>query len=169
MKPAFRIILALSFPLAACGHSGRDLSLDQTTTALACASANDPDCIPAKDADAGTPRPGLDECYGNGDCEYGEVCERRHGVSLCQPQDDGRHGHDDGYGGSGGYADDDGHGGYAGDDSRDRPDGGTAACDPTSGDDDQPKSAAHGGCDDADRHGDDGYYEDRSGSNSGRH
>jgi hypothetical protein len=168
MKPAFRIILALSFSLAACGHSGRDLSLDQTTTALACASASDRDCTPVEDSDAGAPRPGLDECYGNGDCEYGEVCERRHGVSLCQPEDEGRYGHDDGYGGSGGSGGDDSHGGYGGDDSSDRPDGGTAACDPAYADD-QPKSAAHDDCDDADHHDDDYYYEDRSGSNSGRH
>jgi hypothetical protein len=156
MKPAFRIILALSFPLAACGHSGRDLSLDQTTTALACATVNDRDCAPAEDADAGAPGPGLDECYGNGDCEYGEVCERRHGVSLCQPEDDGRHGHDEGYDG------------YGGGGSNDRPDGGTAACDPIDGGDDHPKSADDDGHEDAD-HRDGEDDEDRSGSNSGRH
>src|SRR6188508_374843 len=81
MKPAFRIILALSFSLTACGHSKPDLFLDQTTTALECGSSNAPDCTASGDADAGPPRPELDACYGDGDCEYGDVCERRHGVS----------------------------------------------------------------------------------------
>jgi hypothetical protein len=164
MKSAIRIILALSLPLVACGHSKPDLFLDQTTTALECASSDDPECAAGGDstrhsgeyADAGAARPRLDECYGDGDCEYGEVCERRHGVSLCQPEDDGQHGPDDaGCGGSGGD-DDDGYGGHAGDSSAD--DAGSAGC----AGDDHPK-----GADDCSGEGDDD--EDRSGSNSGRH
>jgi len=135
MNPAFRIILALSLPLplSACGQSKPELFLDRTTTALECAAANDPDCADrgprasGEDADAGAPRPAAaddddddddGECDRDADCEYGEVCERRHGVSSCQPEA-GRHGDDDGLGGSGGdagYADDHHSGG---DDARD--------------------------------------------------
>lgn len=147
MKPAFRIILALSFSLAACGHSKPELSLDQTTTALECASSHAPGCPASGDADAGSLRPELDECYGDGDCEYGEVCERRHGLSLCLPGD-GRHGRDDGNGGHGGD---------------DRPDGGAPTCAPTD-------AADHHSTRDDDCNRDDGDRdEDRSGSNSGRH
>jgi len=67
MKPAFRIILALSFSLAACGHSKPDLFLDQTTTALECGSSNAPDCTASGDADAGPSRPELDACYASAD------------------------------------------------------------------------------------------------------
>jgi len=160
MQSAIRIILALSLPLVACGHSKPDLFLDQTTTALECASSNDPECtagdVPGRrsrdSVDAGAPRSRLDGCYGDGDCEYGEVCERRHGVSLCQPEDDGQHGHD---GGSGGDA------GHGGDGSA--PDAGSAGC----AGDDHPKCA-----DDCSGEGDkyeDDHDADRSGSNSGRH
>jgi hypothetical protein len=172
MKPAFRIILALSFSLAACGHSKPDLFLDQSTTALGCGSSNARDCGASGDADAGSPPPELDGCYADGDCEYGEVCERRHGVSLCQPED-GRHGDDDGdgYGGYGGddsSSDDDGHDGHGGDD---RPDGGAAACDAGAATDDHPKGSddCYRDDEDQDRHEDEGRHEDRSGSNSGRH
>jgi hypothetical protein len=159
MKPAFRIILALSFSLAACSHSKPELFLDQTTTALECTWSRAPDCAASDDADAGSSRPERDECYGDGDGEYGEVCERRHGVSLCQPGD-ARHGDDDGHGGDDSSSDDDGYGGLGGDD---RPDGGAAGCDPADAADDHPKSADDCYRDDEDR------YEDRSGSNSGRH
>lgn len=167
MKPAFRIILALSSCLAACGHSKPELFLDQTTTALECSAANARDCTAP--ADAGSPRPELDECYGDGDCEYGEVCERRHGVSLCQPAD-GHHSDDDGYAGHGGddgYGSSAGSGGSGGDD---RPDGGSAGCDAAYTSDDHPKGRDDCRDDDDDDHDDDGdRYEDRSGSNSGRH
>jgi hypothetical protein len=175
MKSAFRIILALSFSIAACGHSKPELFLDQTTTALECGSASGGDCVTSDDADAGAP-PEVDECYGDGDCEYGEVCERRHGVSRCQPEGGGHdddYGYDDhdsasddddydGHGGHDGSSDDDDYG-HGGDD---HPDGGSSACDPTYTADDVPKSsstssACHG--DEEDR------YEDRSGSNSGPH
>ncbi|HTV25319.1 MAG TPA: hypothetical protein VMG12_41780 [Polyangiaceae bacterium] len=177
MKSAFRIILALSLPLVACGQSKPDLFLDQTTTALECASSSDPDCSAAATpphhsgeyADAGAPSPRMDECYADDDCEYGEVCQRRHGVSLCQPEDEGHHGgHDDGYGGSGGDDDgyDDSSGGRGGDGSA--PDAGSAGCagddHPKGSDDCSPDGDDHGG-DDAD----DDRYEDRSGSNSGPH
>lgn len=179
MKPEVRIILALSFSLAACGHSKPDLFLEQTTTALECASSSAPECVSGDDA--GAPHPAVDECYGDGDCEYGEVCERRHGLSLCQPEDgdDGSGGYggddsssdDDGYDDSSsddGYGDDDsssdddghGHGGHGGDDA---PDGGSAACDPAYSSDDS--ATASGEC--APEHHDE--YEDRSGSNSGPH
>lgn len=165
MKRAFRIILALSFSLAACVHSKPDLFLDQATTALGCGSSNVRDCGASDDADAGSPPPELDGCYADGDCEYGEVCERRHGVSLCQPED-GRHGDDDGHGHDGGgdssSDDDDGHGGHGG---ADRPDGGAAACDPAAATDDHPKGGDDCYRDDEDQ----GRHEDRSGPNSGRH
>lgn len=165
MKSIIRIILALSLPVVACGHSKPELFLDQTTTALECASSDDPDCTPTSApphhsgeyADAGAPRPRMDACYGDGDCEYGEVCERRHGVSLCQPDDDGHHGHDDG--------DDDDYRGQGGASSA--PDAGSAGC----AGDDHPKGADDCSSDgDDDDHGgdDDSDHEDRSGSNSGR-
>lgn len=154
MKPAFRIILALSFSVVACGHAKPDLFLDQATTALECVSSNAPDCAPSRDADAGPPRSERVECYGDGDCEDGEVCERRHGVSLCQPED----GH---------HAEDDGYGGHRGDD---HPDAGAAGCDRAYAADDHPK-----GDDDCNRDGGhdpdphDDRHDDRSGSNSGPH
>jgi len=162
MKPAFRIILALSSCLAACGHSKPELFLDQTTTALECSSPNAVDCPHRAGADAGSPPPELDECHGNDDCEYAEVCERRHGVSLCQPAD-GRHG-----AGDAGTEDcDDRSDGDEDEGDRhhgeDRPDGGSAGCAPTSPTDDHPEGN-NDRCED-DRRRDD----DRSGSNSGPH
>ena len=167
MKSAFRIILALSLPLVACGQSKPDLFLDQTTAALDCAASDDPACSATRvpphhsgdDADAGAPLRRADECYDDGDCEYGQVCDRRHGVSLCQPEASAEHhGDDDGYGGSGG-------GGST-------PDAGSAGCtgddDPKGADDCASDGDDHRGSDHEDESYDDGD-DDRSGSNSGPH
>lgn len=171
MKTHFgMLVFALGSTLAACGSADRDTSLTTLSSSLRCAT--DDDCASgwacriqtrgsfceASEAPPSSTPP-ASECSYDSDCAAGEECEHEHGLSYCKP-----HGHDD----DDGYGKDDDHGYQPADPSA--PDGGAPAC---SDDDAYSHSKCgndHGGHDDDSQYDDDGDdYEDRSGSNRGRH
>jgi hypothetical protein len=182
MNATFRMLLALPLTLAACGR-GQDLFLDQTRSALGCGQPGQPDCASSDDSarhhsdaygDAGAPHAGTDDCRGDVDCGYGEVCERRHGVSHCEIN--AHHGHADGpdaghepcaAGLDAGTRCDD-PGSCAEYDEHCGPAGGEDRGEDHSGEDHSGED--HSGEDySSENHGEDRSGEDYSGSNSGRH
>ena len=188
MKAHFTFILALSTTVAACGHSGQDLFLDQGSAALGCGAPGEPKCSSADDpsdpsapsappktpyetasSDAGTTYER--RCDVDTDCEYGEVCEHRHGPNRCAPAgyDYDDHGGDDHGGDDHGHDDD-------GTPDQGRGDTGADAGTPAVCDDDgyATDDRCTGKDDHDDDHADDDYgYDDhggdRSGSSSGPH